>query len=74
MSRRSRDLTTKTDPRYGPWRPMRGARGEAEQRWQELMSPWRITQPQSPLVPARGNMLRQGAEMTTTRRAGRWRA
>lgn len=77
MSRRAKDLTSRTDPRFGPWAPMRGARGEAEAIMQETRSPWRSPSDQSPLVPGRGNIMRYGADMTTTRRGtrgGRWRA
>jgi hypothetical protein len=72
MARRKRDLTTTTDPRFGPWKPMRGARGQAEAVEQNIGSPYRTSSPQSPLVPASGNLLQDGP--STTRRSSRWRA
>lgn len=74
MARRAKDLTSQTDPRFGPWRPMRGARGEAEAIQQMTRSPWRLPSDQAPLVPGRGNILKYGPEFITNRRGSRWRA
>lgn len=72
--RRNKDLTTETNYRFGPWKPMRGAHGEALAAMLETRSPWKTSQPQSPLVPGRNQVMRQGADMLTHRRGGRWRA
>ena len=72
---RKRDLTSTTDPRFGPWRPMRGARGQAEAVEQKVDSAFRNPAPDSPLVPASGNLLQDGPSATSRRRGGsRWRA
>lgn len=68
---RKRDLTTKTDPKFGPWQPMRGARGQAEAVQQKTHVARGRTE--APLVPASGNLLQEGASLAS-RRAGRWRA
>ena len=74
MSRRAKDLTSRTNPRFGPWAPMRGAKGEAEAIMQETRSPWRGPMDQAPLVPGRGNILKMGPDSTVNRRGSRWRA
>lgn len=75
MPKRKRDLTTDADPRFGPWRPMRGARGQAEAVEQGVASPYRNPNNQSPLVPASGNLLQDGPSTASRRRGGgRWRA
>ena len=71
--KRAKDLTTDSNWRYGPWKPMRGARGEAEAQMLEARSPWHTSQPQAPLVPGRNQVLSQGADMTSYRRRSNWR-
>jgi len=58
MARSGKDLTTKTDARFGPWRPMRGARGQAEAIQQKIGSPYRTAPLDSPLTPPRSDVLR----------------
>ena len=74
MARRAKDLTTDSNWRFGPWKPMRGAVGEAMAQMLESRSPWKTSQPQSPLVPGRNQVMQQSADMATRRRGGRWRA
>ena len=73
MAKRAKDLTTTTNWRYGPWKVMRGAQGEAMAQMLEARSPWKTSQPQSPLVPGRNQVMSQGADMTTRRRGSNWR-
>lgn len=72
MARSKKDLTTKTDYRFGPWAPMRGARGQAEAIQKRNAKP--ISPTEDRLVPGRGNLLQEGATSTTSRRGQRWRA
>jgi hypothetical protein len=74
MPSRKRDLTTSTDPRFGPWKPMRGARGQAEAVQQNIGSPYRTKMPNSPLVPSRRNLLKEGPGAAVARKSGGWRA
>jgi hypothetical protein len=74
MAKRARDLTTASDPRFGPWKPVRSARGAAEAIQERIPTPFRYAAPEAPLSPKRGNLSREGADMATKRRGSRWRS
>jgi len=53
---------------------MRGARGQAEAVQQNIGSPYRTKMPNSPLVPSRRNLLKEGPTAAVARKSGGWRA